>query len=320
MAKYLITGGAGFIGCNLAQYLLDKDCRVVVLDNFSTGKRDNLVGMEDSIELIEGDIRDREAVDRAVDGCRAIFHHAALGSVPRSVEDPATTHDVNVNGTLTVLASARAAGVKRVVFAASSSAYGEREESPKHEGMAPLPISPYAASKVACEAYMQAYAGAYGMETLSLRYFNVFGPHQDPTSTYAAVIPAFVSALLSGEQPTVFGDGEQSRDFCHIDNVCEANWLAAHASGKVCRGQPLNIACNRRTTLNEILDQLRNLLGCDVSAVYADPRPGDVKHSLADVSLAKETIGYEPRVYFEQGLARAIDWYRENLGDQRRTQ
>ena len=310
MAKYLITGGAGFIGCNLARYLLDKDCGVVVLDNFSTGKRDNLVGMKDSIELIEGDIRDRETVDRAIDGCQAVFHQAALGSVPRSVEDPATTHDVNVNGTLTVLASARAAGVKRVVFAASSSAYGEREESPKHEAMHPLPISPYAASKVACEAYMQAYAGAYGMETLSLRYFNVFGPHQDPTSTYAAVIPAFVSALLSGGQPTVFGDGRQSRDFCHIDNVCEANWLAAHAPGKVCRGQPLNIACNRRTTLNEILDQLGNLLGLEVSAVYTDPRPGDVKHSLAAIEKAERLLGYSVRSDFAAGLVLAAEWYR----------
>ena len=314
MAKYLITGGAGFIGCNLVRYLLDKGRQVVVLDDFSTGKRDNLVGIEDSIELIEGDIRDREAVDRAMEGCQAVFHHAALGSVPRSVADPQTSHDVNVNGSLTVLDSARSAGVKRVVFAASSSAYGDRAESPKHEAMAPLPISPYAAGKVACEAYMQAYAAAYGMETLSLRYFNVFGPHQDPTSTYAAVIPAFVSALLAGSRPNVFGDGLQSRDFCYIDNVCEANWLAAHAPAEVCRGQPLNIACNRRTTLNEILDQLRDLLACDLSAIYTDPRPGDVKHSLADVTLAKETIGYEPKVYFKQGLATAIEWYKENLG------
>ena len=314
MAKYLITGGAGFIGCNLVRYLLDKGRQVVVLDDFSTGKRDNLVGIEDSIDLIEGDIRDRKAVDRVMEGCQAVFHHAALGSVPRSVADPQTSHDVNVNGSLTVLDSARSAGVKRVVFAASSSAYGDRDESPKHEAMAPLPISPYAAGKVACEAYMQAYAAAYGMETLSLRYFNVFGPYQDPTSTYAAVIPAFVSALLAGSRPTVFGDGEQSRDFCYIDNVCEANWLAAHAPAEVCRGQPLNIACNRRTTLNEILDQLRDLLACDLSAIYTDPRPGDVKHSLADVSLAKETIGYEPKVYFKQGLATAIEWYKENLG------
>ncbi|MBL7133239.1 MAG: SDR family oxidoreductase [Phycisphaerae bacterium] len=320
MDKYLVTGGAGFIGCNLVRFLLDKGRHVVVLDDFSTGKRENLTGITDSIELIEGDIRDRATVDRAIDGCKAIFHQAALASVPRSVDDPQATHDVNVNGTLTVLASAHAAGVKRVVFAASSSAYGERAESPKHERMAPLPMSPYAASKVAGEAYMQGYAGVYGMETLSLRYFNVFGPHQDPASTYAAVIPAFVSALLSGGQPTVFGDGEQSRDFCHIDNVCEANWLAAHAPGEVCTGQPLNIACNRRTTLNEILDQLGSLLGVEVKAVYADPRPGDVKHSLADISLAKEIIGYEPKVYFEQGLAGAIDWYRENLGNQRRTQ
>ncbi len=320
MDKYLVTGGAGFIGCNLVRFLLDKGQHVVVLDDFSTGNRENLAEIADSIELIEGDIRDRETVDRAIDGCKAIFHQAALASVPRSVDNPAATHDVNVNGTLTLLGSARSAGIKRVVFAASSSAYGERAESPKHERMAPLPMSPYAASKVAGEAYMQGYAGVYGMETLSLRYFNVFGPHQDPASAYAAVLPAFVSALLSGGQPTVFGDGEQSRDFCHIDNVCEANWLAAHAPGEVCTGQPVNIACNRRTSLNEMLEQLGSLLGVEVKAVYADPRPGDVKHSLADISLAKEIIGYEPKVYFEQGLARAIDWYRENVGGRRRTQ
>ena len=313
MAKYLVTGGAGFIGCNLARFILDKGHHVVVLDNFATGKHENLTAIADRIELIEGDIRDRATVDRAVDGCAAIFHEAALGSVPRSVEDPLTSHDVNVNGTVTVLEAARAAGVNRVIFAASSSAYGDQKESPKHEGMVPMPISPYAASKLACESYMQAYAAVYGMETLSLRYFNVFGPHQDPESTYAAVIPAFVASLLRGKQPTVFGDGEQTRDFCFIDNVCEANLLAATAPAEVCDGKAMNIACHRSTSLNQILTQLQDLLGCDIQAVYTDPQPGDVKHSLADVSLAKETIGYEPKVYFEEGLAHAIDWYKANL-------
>ncbi len=314
MAKYLVTGGAGFIGSNLVRFLLDKGHDVVVLDNFATGKRENLEEVSDRIQLIEGDLRDRKAVDGAVSGVSAVFHQGALGSVPRSVEDPLTSHDANVNGTLNVLEACRAAGVRRVVFAASSSAYGDQPESPKHEGMVPLPLSPYASSKVACEVYMQAYAAAYGMETVCLRYFNVFGPRQDPHGAYAAVIPAFVSRLLAGERPVVFGDGEQSRDFCYIDNVLNANWLAATAPAEACNGRPMNIACERRTSLNEILAKLRELLSVDVQAQYADERPGDVKHSLADVSRAKETIGYEPKVYFEEGLERAIDWYRENLG------
>jgi len=314
MAKYLVTGGAGFIGCNLTRYILDKGHDVTVLDNFATGKRENLTEILDRIELIEGDIRDRETVDGAVAGCAAIFHEAALGSVPRSVEDPLTSHDVNVNGTVTVLEAAREAGIKRVIFAASSSAYGDQIESPKHEGMVPMPISPYAANKISCEAYFQAYAAAFGMETVCLRYFNVFGPHQDPAGAYAAVIPAFVANLLKGERPAVFGDGEQSRDFCYIENVCNANWLASQAPADACTGQPLNIACNYRTTLNQILDQLRTLLGCDVQATYGPTRAGDVKHSLADVSLAKATIGYEPQVFFEEGLSRAIEWYKANLG------
>ncbi len=314
MAKYLVTGGAVFIGCNLARFLLDKGHDVVVLDDFSTGKRENVAEILGRIELIEGDIRDRVVVDRAVAGSTAIFHQAALGSVPRSVADPVTSHDVNVNGTITVLEAARAAGVMRVIFAASSSAYGDQRESPKHEAMVPAPISPYAAGKIACEAYMQAYAAAYGMETLSLRYFNVFGPHQDPEGAYAAAIPAFVSRILRNEPPTVFGDGEQSRDFCYIDNVCHANWLAANAPAEACRGQALNIACHHATTLNQILDKLKSLIGSDIQADYTDPRPGDVRDSLADISLAKQTIGYEPAVYFEQGLEKAIDWYKEDLG------
>ncbi|MHC4562421.1 MAG: SDR family oxidoreductase [Planctomycetota bacterium] len=314
MSKYLVTGGAGFIGCNLSRFLLDKGHEVVVLDDFSTGKRENLTDIVDRIDLIEGDIRDRETVDAAVAGCAAVFHEGALGSVPRSVEDPVTSHDVNVNGTIAVLEAARAAGVKRVIFAASSSAYGDQPESPKHEGMVPMPISPYASSKLACEYYMQAYAAVYGMETLSLRYFNVFGPHQDPEGAYAAVIPAFVSRVLGDESPVVFGDGEQSRDFCYIDNVCSANWLAANASAEVCKGQAVNIACHHATTLNEILGKIRSLLGRDVQADYTDPRPGDVKDSLADVSLAKQTIGYEPTVYFDEGLEKSIDWYKANLG------
>jgi nucleoside-diphosphate-sugar epimerase len=313
MAKYLVTGGAGFIGSNLVRFILDQGQDVVVLDNFATGKRENLDEVADRIQLIEGDIRDRSAVDRAVAGCQAIFHEAALGSVPRSVDDPVTSHDVNVNGTMSVLEAARAAGVRRVVFAASSSAYGNQQESPKHERMPVQPISPYAASKIACEGYMQGYAASYGLETVSLRYFNVFGPRQDPFGAYAAAIPAFVQRLLAGERPTVFGDGEQSRDFCYIDNVCQANWLAAHAPADSCDGRPMNIACNAKTSLNEILALLRELLDTDLQPEYQAERPGDVKHSLADVSRAREKIGYQPTVFFEEGLRKAIGWYRENL-------
>ncbi len=314
MAKYLVTGGAGFIGCNLARFILDKGHDVVVLDNFATGKRENIAGIADKITLVEGDIRDRSACDEAVAGCAAIFHEAALGSVPRSVADPVTSHDVNVNGTINVLEAARAAGVKRFIFAASSSAYGDQPVSPKHEGMVPMPISPYAASKVACEAYLQAYAAVYGMETFCLRYFNIFGPYQDPKGAYAAVIPAFVSCLLKGTQPEVYGDGEQSRDFCYIENACHANWLAANAPAEVCTGQMVNIACGRQTSLNEILAQLKELLSSDIEAIYSPPRAGDVKDSLADINLAGELIGYEPQIFFADGLVRAIDWYRNNLG------
>jgi nucleoside-diphosphate-sugar epimerase len=314
MARYLVTGGAGFIGSNLARYILDRGHDVVVLDNFATGKRENLAEIAGRITLIEGDIRDAGTVASAMAGCCAVFHEAALGSVPRSIEDPLTSHDVNVNGTIRVLEAARAVGLRRIVFAASSSAYGNREESPKHEAMAPLPISPYAAGKVACEAYMQGYAASFGLETVCLRYFNVFGPRQDPFGAYAAVIPAFVSRLLKGRPPVVYGDGEQSRDFCYIDNVCHANWLAANAPAEVCTGRPVNIACNQRTSLNQILSQLGELLGVKLKATYEPQRAGDVKHSLADISLARQRLGYEPQVCFEDGLARSIDWYRKNLG------
>ncbi len=314
MSKYCVTGGAGFIGCNLARFLLEKGHDVVVLDNLATGKKENIEPILSQIAFLEGDIRDRDAVDRAFQGCEGVFHQAALGSVPRSVEDPVTSHDANVNGTITVLEAARASQVKRILFAASSSAYGNQPVSPKHEQMPVLPISPYAASKVSCEAYMRGYAAAYGLETLCLRYFNVFGPHQDPQGAYAAVIPAFVSRLLQGRKPVVYGDGEQSRDFCYIENVCRANYLGMTAPAEVCDGRVLNIACNQRTSLNEILALLQELLGTDIQAEYTDQRPGDVKHSLAAIEAAKESIGYEPAVYFEEGLRKAIDWYRENLG------
>ena len=311
--KYLITGGAGFIGCNLARYILEKGDEVVVLDNFSTGKRENLSEILDKITLLEGDIRHRETLDSAVQGVSAIFHEAALASVPASVADPVTAHDVNVNGTLNVLEAARQAGIKRVVFAASSAAYGDNPLSPKQETMCPVPISPYAANKIAGECYMQAYSAAYGMETVCLRYFNVFGPYQDPFGAYAAVIPAFVINIIRKQRPQVFGDGEQTRDFCYIENVCHANWLAAHAPAEQCSGAPINIACNSAVSLNQILGKLKSLMKSDIQADYLPPRVGDIKHSLADVSLAKEMIGYSPLIYFDEGLERAIHWYTENL-------
>jgi len=313
VSKFLITGGAGFIGSNLARFILEKGHDVVILDNFTTGKRENLAEILDDIRLIEGDIRDRNAADEAMIGCVAVFHQAALGSVPRSMIDPLTSHDINVNGTVTILEAARRAGIKRVIFAASSSAYGDQPVSPKQEMMPVMPISPYAAGKVACEAYMKAYAEAFRMETVSLRYFNVFGPRQDPLGAYAAVIPVFVSKLLKNESPVVYGDGEQSRDFCYIDNVCHANWLAVNAPAEKCDGTPINIACHEAVTLNSILTKLRALLQTDVQAVYVDERQGDIKHSLADIRLAKEKIGYEPLVRFGQGLEKAIDWYQANL-------
>ncbi|MDR1957453.1 MAG: SDR family oxidoreductase [Planctomycetaceae bacterium] len=314
MTKYLITGGAGFIGSNLARFILSRGHDVVILDNFATGKRENLTEITAEITLVEGDIRDRKTVEQAMAGCTAVFHEAALGSVPRSISEPVTSHDVNVNGTLNVLEAARTLGVNRVIFAASSSAYGNQPVSPKQEDMPVLPISPYAANKIACESYLQAYAAAYQMETVSLRYFNVFGPRQDPFGAYAAVIPAFVSSLLKGIPPTVYGDGEQSRDFCYIDNVCHANWLAANAPAENCDGRPINIACSEAVTLNQILTKLQELLRTDIKAVYTDVRLGDVKHSLADIHRAKEKIGYEPFVRFSEGLERAIDWYKAHLG------
>jgi len=330
MSRYLITGGAGFIGSNLARFVLSQGHEVVVLDNFSTGKRENIVDILKQITLIEGDIRNTTDVAEAMDGCVAIFHQGALGSVPRSIDDPVTSHEVNVNGTINILETAKALGIKRVVFASSSSVYGNQPTGsiatcnsvPKHEDMPILPISPYAASKAACEAYMQAYAAAFGLETVSLRYFNVFGPRQDPFGAYAAVIPAFVSKLMKSatgrnapfnESPVVFGDGEQSRDFCYIDNVCQANWLAAHAPAKHCDGRPMNIACHESVSLNQILGKLRELLETDIPAIYQAERAGDVKHSLADIRRAKEKIGYAPRVMFDEGLEKAIGWYRENL-------
>ena len=314
--NYLITGGAGFIGCNLARFILAQGHNVTVFDNFATGHRSNLAELMDhpGFTLIEGDLRDYDAVYAALDGIDGgVSHQGALGSVPRSIEDPRTSYDVNVNGTFNVLEAMRQRGVRRIVMACSSSAYGNHQVSPKHEALTAAPISPYAASKVACEAYLQGYSSVYDIEAVGLRYFNVFGPYQDPNGAYAAVIPRFVAALLAGESPVVYGDGEQSRDFCFIENVCRANWLALNAPAEKCDGIPMNIACNRRISLNDILVKLQSLLGTDLPVEYTEERAGDIKHSMATLERAKTMIGYEPQVHFDEGLERAIDWYKANL-------
>lgn len=311
MANYLVTGGAGFIGSSLVRALLEAGHSVRVLDNFDTGKRENLSEIVDRIQLIEGDIRDPDTCRSACAQMEVVLHQAALGSVPRSVDDPATSNAVNVDGTVNMLWAAKQAKVRRFVFAASSAVYGESAQLPKQEDMIPAPISPYGVGKLTCEQYCRVFYLNYGLETFSLRYFNVFGPRQDPTSQYAAVIPMFVAALLRKKKPVVFGDGEQTRDFTYIDNVVQANILAANATNA--QGQVINIACQEQISLNQILDILRRLLGTDISAEYTDPRVGDVKHSLADISRAKDLLGYEPRIDFEQGLRMAIDWYKANL-------
>jgi nucleoside-diphosphate-sugar epimerase len=310
--QFLVTGGAGFIGSNLVGALLERGYKVRVLDNFSTGKRENLVEFEGEIELIEGDIRDLATCHRAMAGVDYVLHQAALGSVPRSVDDPITTNDVNINGTLNVLVAARDAGVKRLVAAASSSAYGDTDVLPKVESMTPRPLSPYAVTKLVLEHYISVFHRVYGLEAIALRYFNVFGPKQDPTSTYAAVIPKFVSALLRDQAPTITGDGEQSRDFSYIENVIDANLKACFTDAVAC-GQVYNVACNDRVTLNEIYREISRLLEKRIAPIYGPDRRGDVKHSQADIELAKRYLGYEPLVDWRQGLYRAIDWYKANL-------
>ncbi len=311
MSTSLITGGAGFIGSNMARFLIERGEAVRVLDNYATGKPANLAELGNAIEFIEGDIRDRETVLRATDRVDVVYHLAALGSVPRSIEDPQSTHDVNVNGTFNVFDAARQCGVRRVVFASSSSVYGQSLVLPQHEDLPYSPLTPYAAGKAAGELYGRAYYESYGLQTISLRYYNVFGPRQDPSSQYAAAIPLFVSALMRNESPRVFDDGEQTRGFTYIENVVEANWLAANAPHTA--GQAVNISTADSVSVNHVVNTIRTLLGRDTPTQYLPPRPGDIKHSLADISRAKALIGYEPRVSFDEGIRKAIDWYRKNL-------
>ena len=306
--KYLVTGGAGFIGSNIAEALLARGEKVVVLDDLSTGYEKNIAHLSGDLTFVRGDIRDAAAVRSALAGVDYVLHEAALASVPRSIEDPVLVTDVNVRGTLVMLEEARRAGVKRFVYAASSSAYGDTEALPKTERMTPKPLSPYAASKLTGEYYCAVYAHVYGLSTVSLRYFNIFGPRQDPKSQYAAVIPIFVTHILAGTAPTIFGDGEQSRDFTYIENVVEANILASRC--EAARGQTVNVACGTRYTLNELFDAIRGIVGGTVTPKYDAPRPGDVKHSHADISVAGSLIGYAVTVPFEEGLRRTIRWYR----------
>lgn len=305
--NYLITGGAGFIGSNIVEHLVNHGHRVRILDNFSTGKYENIQGFRDKIELIEGDIRDLATCRTACQGIDVVFHEAALGSVPRSIEDPMTTNEVNIKGTLNMLLAARDAKIRRFVYASSSSVYGDTPTLPKVETMPPRCLSPYALSKYAGEVYAHQFYELYGLETISLRYFNVFGPRQDPHSQYAAVIPKFISALLKGEAPIIFGDGKQSRDFTYVRDVVSANQLAASASTASC-GQAYNIACHQTTTLNQLLAMIQEQIPQSVSVkpLYQQPRPGDILASLADIFLAKNKLGYTPQTSLSQGLMETI--------------
>ena len=311
MDKFLVTGGAGFIGSNICSRLVSEGCFVRVVDNLSTGKKSNLEAIIDKIEFIEADMGDEEVARAAMKDIDVVLHEGALPSVPKSVDDPVATHKHCVDATFTLLMAARDAGIKRFVYAASSSAYGDTPTLPKIETMATHPLSPYAAAKLFGEYYCSVFYNVFGLETISLRYFNVFGPRQDPTSQYAAAIPAFVMAILKDESPTIYGDGEQSRDFTYIDNVVEANLLAARA--KKTSGEVVNSACGQSVTVNEIIGMINGIVGKDVKPKYEDSRVGDVKHSHADIGLAERVIGYKPIVKFEDGLKLAIDWYRDNL-------
>jgi UDP-glucose 4-epimerase len=313
LAKYLVTGVAGFIGRSIAAALLARGESVRGIDSFITGKRSNLIGLE-AMEFIEGDLAQPAACAKACEGVEIVFHEAALASVPRSVADPVATNVNCVDATLNLLVAARAAGVRRVIYAASSSIYGDTPTLPKHEQMLPNPISPYAVAKLACEYYLRAFTRVYGLETVALRYFNVFGPHQDPTSQYSGVLAIFCRRMLAGQQPTVYGDGEQSRDFTYIDNVVHANLLAAAAPAEKVSGRVMNTATGTRITLNQTFEILRELTGYKGKPAYAPERAGDIRDSLADIRLAGELLGYAPIVDFREGLHRTVEWYRGGGG------
>ncbi|MDE1176710.1 MAG: SDR family oxidoreductase [Edaphobacter sp.] len=315
MANYLITGGSGFIGSHLAHALVDRGQQVRVLDNFETGLRKNIEPLLDRIELREVDLTDAEAVRSACEGMDYVLHEGALPSVPRSVKEPRPSHETNIGGTFNVLEGARLAGVKRVVYAASSSAYGNQPGFPRVETMAPQPLSPYAVQKLTGELYMQAYWRVYGLETVCLRYFNIFGSRQVPDSPYSGVMARFILMMMRGERPTIFGDGEQGRDFTHVSNVVEANLLALEADATKAAGRVFNIACGERHTLNETYASLATLLGFEHPPLYGPEREGDVRDSLADISAASEALGYVAQTDFEEGLRRTVAWYRDEFAE-----
>lgn len=304
--KYLITGGGGFIGSNIAAKLVENGEEVRILDNFTTGRRENLAAIEDQIEVIMGNICDFETVLEAAQGIDYVLHLAALPSVPRSVSDPLNSNEININGTLFVLEACRRAGVKKMVSSSSSSVYGESKELPKHEKLEPQPLSPYAVTKLTGEHYCRVYWELYKFPTVSLRYFNIFGPNQNPDSEYAAVIPKFISAIMNGQSPVVFGDGEQSRDFTYVSNAVDANLLAA-TSDKIV-GAEYNVACGQQFTLNEVLKHLGEIMGQKVEAKYDPPRAGDILHSYADISKL-EALGYKPSIDFKDGLKKTVEFY-----------
>jgi len=316
MAVYVVTGGGGFIGSHIVEELLRRNETVKVIDNFSTGKRENLKPFEAGAEVIEADIADAPNLTPFLKGADYVIHQAAIPSVPKSIIDPVKSHHANVNGTLRLLDACRQAGVKRVVYASSSSLYGDSPTLPKHEGMMPNPLSPYGAQKLFGEIYCQVFTKAYGLETVSLRYFNVFGPRQDATSQYSGVLALFIPAVLEGRQPKIYGDGLQSRDFTYVQNVVEANLIACQAPGVA--GRVFNIACGDRITVNAMLQSINKITGKDITPIYESPRPGDIKHSQADITHAREQLGYQPKVSFEEGLRNTIEWYRKNLLGTRR--
>ena len=311
LVQYLVTGAAGFIGRSIAAALLARGASVRGIDSFITGKRENLIGLE-GMEFMEGDLADPGDCKKACAGAEVIFHEAALASVPRSVADPVATNVNCVDATLNLLVAARDAGARRVIYAGSSSAYGDTPTLPKHEGMLPNPISPYAVAKLAGEQYMRSFSRVYGLETVVLRYFNVFGPYQDPTSHYSGVLAIFCRKMLAGEQPTIYGDGEQSRDFTFIDNVVAGNLLAAEAPAEKISGQSMNLATGSRITLKQTFEILCELTGFRGEPLYAAERAGDIRHSLADITRAQQLLGYSPLVDFREGLRRTVAWYRES--------
>lgn len=324
MSLFLVTGGAGFIGSHIVDELVRRDGRVRVLDNLLTGRRENLASSvissqqsaisSQQLEVVEGDIRDAVVVKRAMDGVDYVLHQAALPSVQRSIADPITTNEVNVTGTLNVLQAAREANVKRFVFASSSSVYGDSPTLPKHEAMPTAPKSPYAVSKLAGERYCVAFHQVYGLPIVCLRYFNVFGPRQDPTSQYSAVIPKFITAMLRGEAPVIYGDGLQSRDFTYVDNVVNANLLACERDEAI--GQVMNVACGARYSLLDLQHELQQIMEVEIAPTFAPPRPGDVKHSLAAIEAARESLGYLPEITWSEGLRRTVEWYKQGMKDE----